>query len=100
MSADNWRVCPQCLEKATRKRERAIAKAEDSYGKVSASEYRAAIAEASQPLEAVEHMREDYRVSVDTDGVFRLSYRAACEDCDFGFEKKIEEIAFRLKGTK
>lgn len=85
MSADNWGVCPRCKKnfrgvKVDKKRE-----TEAAYGKVSASEYLAMVAElANTPNDEIEEtLREDYEIYTDEDGLFVVEYNGECSVCDY-----------------
>lgn len=82
MSADAWRVCPKCLNKAQKKKE-------SSYGKVSEEEYLRVLLELDN-LEnhETETLREDYEIFTDEDGLFYVSYSCSCSVCHFHFEYK------------
>ena len=57
MSANNWRICPQC----------------NKSGNV--------------PLRPTfpETMREDYEIWMDKEGFFEVTYSAHCTQCEFSF---------------
>ncbi len=64
MSADNWASCPKCVtDKEERDREQYFGN-----GK----------------------LREDYEIGF-YDGIFHVSYRGECQECDFVKKVEIEE---------
>ena len=94
MSADNWRVCPQCVAKE-RAEVAALKKlADKSYGKVSAQEWQSKIAAIAERESLEDDMpaslREDYELWIDDNGKFHVSYRASCQDCPYKFSFKHE----------
>lgn len=81
MSADNWAVCPRCRDRARASREALFNEAAAAYGKVSADEYEALRARASEPIIAVETFREDYEFYGVEDGTITASYSGSCTVC-------------------
>lgn len=92
MSANNWDVCPRCLEEANAKREQAIKDAAEAYGKVPPEEWRAMSENAHMKIELEETMREDYEIGVGSSAKFHVSYRASCAECGFEFRFKHSEL--------
>jgi hypothetical protein len=85
MSADAWRVCPKCLQKAETKRE-------SSYGKVTEEEYlRICLELDSFENGDTETLREDYECWTDEGGTFRVSYSCSCSVCKLHYEYKFEK---------
>lgn len=81
MSADAWRVCPNCKVVA----ETAYAeKISQSYGKVTAEEYLKLVAATKMP-ELHESLREDYELGTYEDREFSVNYSCACTKCGFSF---------------
>ncbi len=89
MSADNWTMCPKCAKAGESKREAAQRLADAAYGKVSAAEYAALLAAASQAVdeEPEPTLREDYEIGIHA-GEFRVNYRARCTACGWSFAFK------------
>lgn len=96
MSADNWAICPKCVENAERKASRALKNAERQYGKVDAGKYMELIEEArtlaKYDVEELRTLREDYEIGVVfdafSDAEFYVSYRGKCSVCGFSHEFK------------
>jgi hypothetical protein len=88
MSADAWRVCPECFRKWEAENELYHAQVEEAYGQVPAEQYIKMLAEDErrQNAEPEETMREDYFIWMNEDGVFEVNYRALCTSCNFHFE--------------
>jgi hypothetical protein len=85
MSADAWRVCPKCLQKAENKKE-------SSYGKVSEEQYLRILSELDNLKdEDIETLREDYEMFTNYEGKFYVSYSCSCSVCHFNFEYKYEK---------
>lgn len=95
MSADNWMVCPKCLQDEEKKREKAIEKTNAQYGKVTAEAFRKAIEKAEHPVALDQTFREDYQIGMSTDGSFMVSYGGYCKQC--GFEHSHEHSEQVLK---
>ncbi len=103
MSADNWTQCPKCYAKTVKERQAALAKVEKSYGKQAMEDwlYEKSQAEAIDPEEIGESLREDYNCGVNGGGVFEVSYSCSCNQCDFKFSFKHKvEVYPETKGTK
>lgn len=98
MSADNWAVCPNCKvmkECAFAKTEREV---KESYGKIPAEEYLAAL-KALTPPDLKQEFREDYELGVTADGEFYVSYSGTCRDCGFNHVyKHSEQLALPVNG--
>lgn len=97
MSATNWDFCPQCKQLAAAAEAERVKKAEQSYGKVSSAKYLQLLAEASEPIEADETLREDYQIGVDDDCKFYVHYKASCEHCEFHLDFDLETLVAALK---
>ena len=91
MSADNWAICPRCKAKKDVEAETRVKAAQDAYGKVSAEKYTQLLDAAKAPVAYGNSLREDYRLGIDEDGDFTVSYRGSCRDCGFSHEFKHEE---------
>jgi hypothetical protein len=88
MSADAWRVCPRCRDRADKKAEQEAIDVTAKYGKIPHDEYmrefKAATARAEEELE--DTLREDYELRTDEEGRFYVNYSCYCTAC--GFEHK------------
>lgn len=87
MSANEYVVCPRCVKEVTAEREKAIAKAQAQYGKVSAEEYRRLIGVAEAMPDKPKHptLAEYYEFSIDAEE-FSVNFRAHCTACGFTHE--------------
>lgn len=85
MSAKNWQICPECERLAQQKSARALTKANASYGKVSAEEYRVLCIKADAQPKLEETLREDYQQGIHN-GQYSVSYRGHCQECGFMFD--------------
>lgn len=97
MSADAWRICPQCKHSATAARETKILEVSASYGKIPAPKYLADLEAANKPIQLEETLREDYEVLTDEDGSFYFTYRCGCGKCGFGHTEKIDKLVFKIQ---
>ena len=94
MSADAWRVCPQCAARGINKKEE-LPKAADVYGKVSAAEYERIkkaeedVAEYGEEEETT--LREDYEIFMQENGELYISYSGHCSQCGFEAKFKLEK---------
>jgi len=96
MSADNWRICPKCLENVSTGRSVAIEKAKASYGTVPLEDFQKAMDKAKAlPQEPDDTLREDYELGVDEDGVFFVNYSCSCHYCGFSFKFKTTQKALQ-----
>jgi hypothetical protein len=97
MSANNWAICicPECERRAKLAQARALEKANAAYGKVPPEKYMELVAKAKERQPAVETLREDYGLGIDSDGTFYVSYRAYCEQCKFEFNYNHKESAVK-----
>jgi len=100
MSANNWAVCPRCLLRAERERERKLEEAAAAYGKVDRAawlEMQAAAGDSVKPGD-FETFREDYGLGVDEGGGFKVEYAGSCDACGlrFGFR---HEAQVDVRGT-
>jgi hypothetical protein len=85
MSADNWAVCPKCLAADVAEYEARADKFAAAYGKVPEDEYKRLRDEVGDhPTQADREptFREDYDIGTSGDGVFVVSYRGGCANCD------------------
>src|SRR4051812_49235291 len=93
MSANNWRVCPQCKARKEAERHAKLAAASKAYGKVPEGDWLKMVEEANRTPDRdkddlEESLREDWSLGTDADGEFHVSYRAGCERC--GFEHRFQ----------
>ena len=99
MSADNWAICPQCLDRAKTEAAARFQTAVDAYGHVSPEEYERLRAEAQAPIDEdlFQTFREDYEFYGVDDGTITASYGGYCETCrlsvNFKHEHKFYERA-------
>jgi len=90
MSATNWAFCPNCEQLNKVEHEEKVRRLRESYGQVPRGDYEAAMKIVNKMAELGEQtLREDYRVFIDSDLTFQLSYRASCECCKFNFEHNL-----------
>jgi hypothetical protein len=92
MSADNWAVCPRCLDRAKAESEARFQAAFDAYGKVPAAEYERLRAEAQAPVDedSFETFREDYEIYGAKSGTITVSYSGHCQTCGLNIDFKHE----------
>ncbi len=91
MSADAWRICPQCLSDSQKKRAKEIEDVNKSYGKVPPEEWLGMKANIEEAIEMEETLREDYGIETDKAGRFYVSYECSCSTCGFKHSFKHEE---------
>jgi uncharacterized protein CbrC (UPF0167 family) len=86
MSADNWAICPQCLDRAKAEAATRFQAAVDAYGNVPAEEYERLRAEAQVPVdeESFRTFREDYEFHGATQGAITADYSGHCDVCNLG----------------
>lgn len=86
MSADAWRICPQCKAREVLKHKKPTAA--EIYGKVSVDEYERMKLEELQIVEedVEETLREDYEIYMREDGMLDISYSCSCSVCGFSVE--------------
>jgi predicted Zn-ribbon and HTH transcriptional regulator len=94
VGANNWRVCPNCKDKAILEQTRRLNEAESAYGTVSAEEYLKLRQAAEKAIEIEDSLREDWEIGLREDGLFFVSYGASCEECGFKFTFSKEEPAW------
>lgn len=82
MSANNWRVCPNCKRETEAKRERMKAAIEQAYGEATADSFLQLVAEYNKPVDEKETFREDYEIGVHREEFF-IDYLGECEVCGF-----------------
>jgi hypothetical protein len=82
MSADNWAICPRCLDDAYRENNTAKAEVMAMYGTVPVEEFDAARAALPDvDPEKFRTFREDYGFYGVEDGEVRASYSGRCQSC-------------------
>ena len=97
MSADNWRICPKCLQDEREKLAKLQKKAAESYGKLSSDKWvilnQEAMADPEEKLE--ETLREDYWQGVNADGVYGACYSCYCTVCGWKWDYKFDAQALK-----
>jgi len=97
VSADNWAICPRCLDRAKAEVAAQLAVAERAYGNVPAAEYEELRAQAQTPIdpEKFRTFREDYEFFGASEGTIVAGYSGHCGTCsltvDFRDEHKFYE---------
>lgn len=83
MSADNWAVCPVCLDAAITAKEERQRIAREAYGAVPIEEFDRLRREAAPPVdrEACRTFREDWDFHLGQNGTLSYDYRGSCEEC-------------------
>lgn len=85
MSASNWAMCRNCIDKYNKEKKRV----DDLYGRVPLEEYKRLTKEIPPNPEVLENsLREDYEIGIDITGKFFVSYLASCENCEFEYRFK------------
>ena len=92
MSANNWSTCPRCVAANRETQRKRLAAVQKKYGKIPAEKWEALAAEARQPMEDTESLREDYELGITNEGEFFVIYRASCEYCGFKHDFKHEQM--------
>lgn len=72
MSADNWAVCPRCIQKQ--------------------DNWRLVLGESLRDDDYT--LREDYEVGMEANGLFSVVYTANCNKCGFSFMFKHSQVAY------
>lgn len=92
MSADDWEVCPRCLDRAKAESAARFQAAVAAYGKVSGEEYERLRAEAQIPVEehTFETFGEHYEFYGVSTGTITASYSAYCGTCGLTVDFKYE----------
>ena len=93
MSADCWRICPQCKGNHKAECEHKDKVVAEAYGKVPVEEWlrmqREETGDSVSP--PAETLREDYEIFIGEEGLFYVSYTASCEVCGFEHSFNNEE---------
>jgi hypothetical protein len=91
MSADAWRVCPNCLKNQTKP---------PVYGEVSESEFKKWVIEtAKDDSDEAQLLREDYQIYMRKDGVLVIEYSCSCYKCSAKFSYNKEVKASSIYGA-
>lgn len=98
MSADNWTICPKCLENKKIEYAKAFEDVENSYGEVSYKEFKKLEAKKKKALTAIDNdnnarsLREDYEFFMTPEGILEISYLGRCSECgaEYKFNKKVD----------
>lgn len=93
MSADNWAICPRCLDRAKAERAAQATAAASGYGKISADEYERLRAAAQTPVdpESFRTFREDHEFSGAAKGTITANYSGHCSVCGLQVSFKYEQ---------
>lgn len=92
MSADNWTACPRCEKRAEREKKKQTLRVEQAYGKVSSKEYCELLAQAQEPIQLKDTLREVYELGIGIkDDKFLIVYTGSCTCCGFIFRYRKEE---------
>ncbi len=91
MSAENWRMCPNCKNKIKENKKRLIAQAQEL--KNDPDQYNALIDEATDPPELEETLGEYYYTG-SKDNEVKFNYSCQCERCGFKFEYEKKIVMF------
>ena len=93
MSADNWTICPRCLNNWKTSVNADLEAAKDSYGKIPQEEFiqKLATAEVKAKVMIQPTLREDYEIGADEKGMFGVSYTCTCNVCGFTFRYEYQE---------
>lgn len=104
MSADNWTLCPRCLNRIAKEVADSEAKTQAAYGKVTPGEY-ISMLEADKRRRDTQPdstFREDYEIGVNDDN-FVVSYSGSCGTCGLEFKYEYTEkldVAEPKRGRK
>ena len=91
MSADNWRICPQCQARDVAEKKKLDIELAASYGSISAEDWLALKEKVENPDRLKETLREDYEFFMGSEGLFWAKYSAQCDGCGFEHKFKHEE---------
>jgi hypothetical protein len=93
MSADNWAICPQCLNNAKTKQQEMEQKLKDSYGIMDVDEWLKfkGKVEIGFNEEDLRTLREDYVIGIFEDGEFLIHYSGRCSTCGLDKDYKHKE---------
>ena len=90
MSADRWTTCPRCSEIARKAKEAQQEAARAAYGVLPVEEFDRLRAEAEQPVEEDESVREDYGFYGFEEGKVVAVYEASCKTCGLSAKFRYE----------
>jgi hypothetical protein len=93
MSADRWSECLVCKKKAVLEHVEKLRVAQESYGKIPASEYADKMMALSMPKKFEETLRQDWHLGIDDTGLFEIGYYAHCQKCGFKYKFEAKEDA-------
>lgn len=99
MSADNWAICPACLDRATAAKEAQVQNVKNVYGTISIEEFDQLRAESEEPIDerALTTFREDYEFYLDVDPHrVEVRYSGYCTVCGSGV-KFADTRAIKIK---
>jgi len=92
MGADNWGICPECKKTGVKSLENKEKELMKSYGKVPLEKFDEMRLnfqkDGKKILNPDTNLREEYKLGINDDGMFRVSYSANCSIC--GFSHKYE----------
>lgn len=94
MSADNWAICPKCMQKQIEEHEQLKRQVGESYGVVPVEQYLQLRRKLEIPVKFEYTLREDYEIGVYEDGEFSISYKGYCDKCKFNYEYKHKEQVY------
>ena len=86
MGANNWTICPRCMEKAVERKDQLQKEVAKNYGEIPVDQFNRLHAAAQKDINLEQTLREDYEFNMDDGGNFLASYRAHCSVCDFVYE--------------
>lgn len=87
MSADNWAICPRCVNEAIEAFAAERAQVMASYGQIPLEEFDAARAALARPEpEDFRTFREDYEFYGAESGIIHISYSGHYSKCDLGLD--------------
>ena len=91
MSADNWRICPQCQARDVAEKKKLDIELAASYGSISSEDWLVLKEKIDNPTQLEETLREDYEFFMGNEGLFYAKYSAQCTECGFEHDFKHEE---------
>lgn len=91
MSADNWAICPKCLELEEDKQEALEEKISKSYGVVSPEEYMRLVEKSRNRPSLELTLREDYEIGILNTAEFYVRYKGQCPKCGFTYTYKSDQ---------
>lgn len=96
MSADNWAICPRCLDEAKAEAQARFQAAFEAYGKVTPEEYERIRDLAQEPIDkdVLQTFREDYEFYGAENGTVTAVYSGHCSKCSLGVDFKHEQTFY------